>query len=216
MQADRCRGQASGGRIRAKPPMSKHRIATHKFSPEGSVLLVIDMQRFFLDPASHAYIPGSNAAVKNAQKLVAKYRQRSLPIIFTRHALLRDEDPGVMGRWWGDVLRDDDDLSEIVPALAPLKGEQVLRKSRYSAFVGTNLEGILRRKRAQRILITGVATHLCCETTARDAFMRDFDVFFVVDATASKSEDLHLAALRTLADGFAIPVTTEEVLRWMR
>jgi isochorismate hydrolase len=121
-----------------------------------------------------------------------------------------------MERWWRDVLYEDDQLSEISPALTPEPGEHVLRKSRYSAFIGTDLEGRLRSLDIERILITGVMTHLCCETTARDAFMRDFDVFIVIDGTASKSEDLHTASLRTLADGFAIPVTTEEVLKWVK
>jgi len=66
------------------------------------------------------------------------------------------------------------------------------------------------------VLITGVMTHLCCETTAREAFVRDFKVFFAIDGTATKSDDLHVASLKTLTDGFAIPVTTEEVLGWLR
>jgi isochorismate hydrolase len=121
-----------------------------------------------------------------------------------------------MERWWKDVLYEDDRLSEISPALAPEQGEYVLRKSQYSAFGGTDLESTLRSLGIERILITGVMTHLCCETTARDAFMRDFDVFFVIDGTASKSEELHTSSLRTLADGFVIPVTTEEVLKWTK
>lgn len=192
------------------------RVAAHPFSPEGSALLVIDMQRFFLDPASHAYIPGSRRVLRNVGKLLARYRERSLPVIFTRHAYLPGQDPGAMGRWWKDVLREGDPLSEIVPELLPRQDEVVLRKTRYSAFSGTELEHVLSRLRTERVVIAGVATHLCCESTARDAFMRDLDVFFVVDATAAKSRGLHLAALRTLADGFAVLVTTEEVLRWMR
>jgi len=66
------------------------------------------------------------------------------------------------------------------------------------------------------VVITGVMTHLCCESTARDAFMRDLEVFFVIDATATDQEDLHMGSLRALADGFAIMVTTKEVLGWMK
>ena len=56
-------------------------------------------------------------------------------------------------------------------------------------------------------------THLCCESTARAAFMKDFEVYFVVDATATQYEELHLSSLRTLSDGFAVPVTTDHVLK---
>ena len=64
-------------------------------------------------------------------------------------------------------------------------------------------------------MICGVMTHLCCETTARDAFMRGFDVYFVMDATATCNEELHLSSLLTLSHGFAVMVETEEVLGWL-
>ena len=199
-----------------QPYLSAHRTKTHAFSPEKSALLVIDMQRYFLESDSHAFIPASTEIIGNVTSLIEAYRRRDLSVIFTRHANSRGASAGSMERWWKDVLYEDDRLSEIAPALSPEPGEHVLRKSRYSAFVGTDLESRLRNLGIERILTTGVMTHLCCETTARDAFMRDFDVFIVIDGTASKSEDLHTASLRTLADGFAIPVTTEEVLKWLK
>jgi len=62
------------------------------------------------------------------------------------------------------------------------------------------------------LAVTGVMTHLCCETTARSAFMRGFDVFFAIDGTATYTEALHRAALLNLAHGFTLPVLTEEIL----
>ena len=67
-------------------------------------------------------------------------------------------------------------------------------------------------EKIEQILITGVLTHLCCETTARDAFMRNFEVFFLVDATASYNEDLHLGSLRAISHGFGICLSTEEII----
>ncbi len=195
-----------------EPYLSSHRTETHKLRPDRSALLVIDMQRYFLESASHAYLPDSEKILGNVQKLIDAYRTRSLPIIYTRHALTDGDEPGAMGRWWKDVLRDDDRMSEISPKLAPKDSETVLRKNRYSAFVGTDLEKMLRELDVTMLVITGVMTHLCCESTARDAFMRDFDVFIVVDGTASETEDLHISSLKTLTAGFAIPVTTKEVL----
>lgn len=196
-----------------RPYLSSHRLAKHKFSPRDSALLVIDMQRYFLDGSSHACLPGAKEVLANVRRLVTAYRKCSLPVVFTRHAHPRDQRPGAMARWWGDLLREGDEMSEFVPQLMPRRGETVIRKSRYSAFFGTNLEETLRSCGASSVLITGVMTHLCCETTARDAFVRDFDVFFVIDGTASQTEDLHVSSLKTLTDGFAIPVTTAEVLR---
>jgi isochorismate hydrolase len=174
------------------------------------------MQRYFLDRSSHAYLPDSELIIGNVQSLVSRCRELSVPILFTRHAHRSAQDLGNMGSWWGDVIRDGTEVSTIDNRFAPLRGDKVLRKSQYSAFVGTGLEQRLRTRRITQLLITGVMTHLCCETTARDAFMKGFDVFFVVDGTASKTLDLHLSSIKTLTDGFAIPVTTKEVLRWMQ
>jgi len=196
-----------------QPYSSAHRSARVRFSPKGSALLVIDMQKYFLDKSSHAYVPASKEILGNVQTLIAAYRERSLPVIFTREGLLKNERPGAMGRWWGNMLRIDDKMSGISPPFAPLATETVIRKSRYSAFVGTDLEKRLRRQGISGVVITGVVTHLCCESTARDAFMRDFDVFFVVDGTASDTEDLHVSSLKTLTDGFAIPMTTADVVK---
>jgi isochorismate hydrolase len=121
-----------------------------------------------------------------------------------------------MSRWWNDVLYDDDEKSCVIDALHPLPQEPVLRKTQYSAFYETNLETILKKHKVTTVVITGVLTHLCCETTARDAFMRNYDVFFVSDATASDEEALHLASLATLSDGFATITTTNEVCAWTK
>lgn len=212
MRARNSSGKGAGYVRAVEPYLSRHRTTSHRFVPEDSALLVIDMQGLFLDRSSHAYLPDAESVVANVRDLLAAYRRCSLPVIYTRHATKRSEDSGAMGRWWGDVVRDGDAAGEIDARVAPHKGERVLRKTRYSAFIGTQLERILRDEGASSIVITGVATHLCCESTARDAFMRDFDVFFVVDGTASRTEDLHVSSIKTLADGFAMPVTTSEVI----
>ena len=188
----------------------------HPVRTEHSALLVIDMQRYFLDEDSHAFLDDSEEVVGNVRALADHFREHGLPVIFTRHALRDDEDPGIMGTWWGDTLREGDPLSQIVDELAPLAGDEVVRKTKYSAFIGTGLEQKLRTMGVERLFVTGVMTHLCCESTAREAFMRDFEVFFVVDGTSSGDDDLHLSSLRCLTDGFVIPVTTEEVLRCER
>jgi isochorismate hydrolase len=117
-----------------------------------------------------------------------------------------------MARWWKDVIRNEDSQSEIILRLLPFEDEIVIRKTKYSAFIGTELEDILIIKMAKNVVICGVMTHLCCETTAREAFMKGFEVYFTMDATATQSEDLHLSTLRTLSNGFAIPVTTDGII----
>jgi len=184
-----------------------------KFSQKKSALLVIDMQEFFLNKESHSYIPAATTIIPNLNLIIESYRKKGFPIIFTFHAYEVDEDPGVMSRWWGDMLRVNNPLSKIHSSIDMIQNDIVLRKSRYSAFIGTDLEKILKEKKIDTLVITGIMTHLCCESTARDAFMKDFDVYFVVDATATETESLHLSSLRTLTDGFAIPLITDEVVQ---
>lgn len=73
----------------------------------------------------------------------------------------------------------------------------------YIPFLGTNLEETLSEMGAKEVIVTGVMTNLCCETTAREAFVRGFRVFFSTDATATSSADLHDATLKNMAYGFA-------------
>ncbi len=186
------------------------------FRPQTSALFVIDMQQYFCNPSSHAYFKDSTKIIPNIYQLITLYRKLSLPVIFTRYALLRTESPGAMGRWWRDVLYDDNNLSNIIDALHPLPHEHVIRKTQYSAFFETDLNQMLQKLQVTNILITGVLTHLCCETTARDAFMRNYDVFFITDATSSDTLTLHTASLATLSDGFATLTTTNEVCTWIK
>jgi isochorismate hydrolase len=183
-----------------------------KYKSIDSVLLIIDMQGFFLDEESHAFIPSSKAIIPNVENLIKTYREAHLPLIYSRHAYLENEDPGIMARWWGDAISNEDPLSEIITEVLPHENDIVLRKTRYSAFIGTELEDILTIKMAKSIVICGVMTHLCCETTAREAFMKDFEVYFVMDATATQTEELHLSSLRTLASGFAQITTTSDII----
>lgn len=198
------------------PFRNAHRTKKFRLDPEHSALLVIDMQRYFLDEKSHAYFPEARKIVDRIAALVDAFRDAGSEVLFTRHALLRNESPGIMGRWWGDVLRDDDEFSEIIPELRPKRSEAVIRKTTYSAFKNTDLENRLRASGVEQLVITGVMTHLCCETTARDAFVRNYEVFFVIDGTATYDDRLHASSLRNLTDGFAIPLTTEEVMQCLR
>lgn len=183
------------------------------YAPERTALLMIDLQRFFTEPGSHAHVAAADAVLPNALALARGYRSRRLPVLFTRHAFAAGEDPGILGRWWGEALRDGDALATLDPRLEVGPGEPVLRKTRYSAFSNPELGERLARLGATGIVVAGVLTHLCCESTARDAFSRDYAVYFCVDATASDDEELHRAALETLSDGVAIPVSTAEILR---
>jgi isochorismate hydrolase len=180
------------------------------FQPGRAALLVLDMQEYFLDPASHAFIPGAPAIIPNIQALIRAFHAHDRPIFFTRH-VNTPEDAGMMAKWWRDLIRPEGQGSRIAAGLEPSKGV-TLCKSQYDAFHQTALESDLRAGRAGQVVVTGVMTHLCCESTARSAFARGFEVFFAVDGTATYTEAFHRAALLNLAHGFAVPMLTEEFL----
>jgi isochorismate hydrolase len=180
------------------------------FAFHRAALLVLDMQRYFLDESSHAFIPSAAPIVPNIQILIETFRAENRPVVYTRH-LNTPEDAGRMATWWRDVIRREDPLSEIDPRF-DAKNNPVIEKPQYDAFRQTGLDALLWEKDVEQVVITGVMTHLCCETTARSAFMRGNEVFFVIDGTATYDLDYHWASLRNLAHGFAVPVLTEELI----
>jgi len=116
-----------------------------------------------------------------------------------------------MASWWRELILPDEPLSQIVPELKSTQGN-LIEKSQYDAFLNTGLEKLLKEKGIKQVVIGGVMTHLCCETTARSAFMRGFEVFFLVDGTATYNESFHQASLINLSHGFAEIKLVSEIM----
>ena len=187
-----------------------------KLNVPKAALLVIDMQKHFLHEGSPVYTEGGPAIVGNIKRLIEAFRKAGRPVIYTRHVhSAYGCDAGLIGEWWSDMIIDGTPESEIIDELAPRDGDPVVKKHRYSAFYNTDLETILRCTGVKDLVITGVMTNLCCETTARDAFIRDFRVFFPADGNGAASEEMHLATLMNLSWGFAYVCTTEELVKGM-
>ncbi len=186
------------------------RLGAQGFEPAVSALLVLDMQRYFLESESHAHVPSGAQIVSGLQRLATLYAQQTFPVIYTQH-INTAADAGNMAAWWRDVIDADDPLAAIIPDFSPTPA-QVVVKSQYDAFYETDLFERLAAAGVQQVVIGGVMTHLCCETTARAAFTRGLDVFFLLDGTASYNRAFHLAALTNLAHGFARIVTVGEIL----
>ncbi|KAL6040667.1 Isochorismatase domain-containing protein [Balamuthia mandrillaris] len=185
--------------------------------PKKCALLVIDVQESFkalLEPV-----------FPNICRLIRRFAQQgeAARLVFTRHGHDVSSDSGCMlQEWWGSLIeRGSPKWQFYEPLAALLRDEEekalkaskraIVDKSRYSAFFGTNLEEQLEEWGVEEVVICGVLTNCCCETTARDAFMRDYRVYFVADATATTNEDLHVSSLKTLADAFAHVVTTHQL-----
>ena len=184
------------------------------YHPQASALLVLDMQAYFLDPASHAYIPSAEAIVAGIVQLIDAYASYGWPIIFTQH-INTASDAGMMSTWWKDFITTENAFHRIIPEIDVTQGH-LIRKSQYDAFYQTRLDEILRQAGARQVIICGVMTHLCCETTARSAFMHGYEVFFTVDGTATYNLEFHQATLVNLAHGFATLVRIKNLLEAIR
>jgi len=174
-------------------------------------LLVIDMQKYFCDQMSDARVPDAGALMKRIQQLIKGFRTKKLPVFFTRH--IDDTEKGsLMFEWWSQNILADDPHSALSDEI-PVDDGIVLDKHQYDAFLYTDLEKPLKKCKITQVVICGVLTNLCCETTARSAFMRGFHVFFLDDGTRTYTEDMHKATLLNLSYGFATIVNTQDVLR---
>jgi nicotinamidase-related amidase len=118
-----------------------------------------------------------------------------------------------MGWWWKGMCLEGTPESEVHAELRPEPGEKVILKHRYSAFYNTDLETVLRCLEVEDLVIAGVMTNMCCESTARDAYYRDFRVHIPADGTGSINEEMHLASLFNLAFGFVGVTTTAELVQ---
>lgn len=195
-------------------PYNQHKM---ELSREGTALLVIDMQRFFLDPASPTFTCGGPAIIPTLKTLIQFFRAANLPVIFTQHVHHPGNlDAGIMKWWWQGMCLEGSPESLITEEIAPLPDEKIILKHRYSAFYNTDLETVLRCLQIKNLLISGIMTNMCCESTARDAYYRDYRVFFLADATGSISEEMHLASLLNLAFGFAFVTTADSVLKQLQ
>lgn len=187
-----------------------------RLNPAKSALLVVDMQDFFLDLSSPTFTCGAAAILPSVKKLIRAFRAGRRPVLFTRHVHHPDDlDSGIMGWWWEGKCLEGSPESEIHRSIAPRMNEKVVFKHRYSAFYNTDLETVLRCLKIEDLVIAGVMTNMCCESTARDAYYRDYRVFFPADGTGTINEDMHLASLLNLAYGFALVTTSEAIIAAM-
>lgn len=190
----------------------------------NTALLLIDMQNGFFSPKGsiarigfpiHNLLP----AIAPCQALLAAARKAGLPVAFTRYVYQPGlTDGGVMVDDLVPELRRENALvrgtwdADIIPELSPASGEAVFDKNRPSALLNTGLEDWLKAKGITRVIIAGVTTSCCVETSVRDLSQRDYHVLIAADACAEVDEERHRVALRTLSLLFARTATTAEIV----
>jgi isochorismate hydrolase len=180
---------------------------THNWKPDNSrtAILLIDCQEYFRGMLS--------PILGNITKVIHVSREGNIPLFFTQHGHHPDEDPNMLRSWWSGIIMKNSSEAQLLPELGIKEGDIIIPKNTYSAFHNTDLENQLRVKGMQDLVIGGVMTNLCCETSARDAFVRNFRVFFLADGTSTSSPDFHLATLRNLSFGFATLMTCNQLIK---
>lgn len=171
----------------------------------NSALLVVDVQEYFADMCL-PIVPTIRRAVESCRSL-------RVPVVFTQHGHADPQaDGGMLGNWWGDLILENTSEHRLIQEAGVMADDRVVAKRRYDAFFGTDLEKVLRELGVEDVAIAGVMTNLCVETTARQAFVRDLRARVLMDATATATEQMHVASLAAMAFGFAHVQTTDEWL----
>jgi ureidoacrylate peracid hydrolase len=196
-----------------------------RVDPAKTRLLVVDVQNDFLADggwfAKHGQeLTGMRAAVEKVDRFIGVARAAGVRPIFIqaiydekwlskpmleRHALVGLDSAHCQEGTWGAEFY----------VVKPEPDDDVIVKHRYSAFVGTELDPLLRAQGVENLVLVGVTSNVCVESTARDGYMRDYHIVMVEDCTAGYSEELHQATLANIRRAFGRVVTSDEIVsRW--
>ena len=191
--------------------------------PRKTALVVVDMQNYFVKQGHQSEVPAAREIVPNINRLAAELRRARRPCLLgaQRHQ-----------RYPRELVELSQLSAEPRPRRAPLKSMDIgedgyefwhlndirpedaqITKKRYSAFIqgSSDIERHLRERGIDTLLITGTATNVCCESTARDAMMLNFKVVMVADGLATHTDEEHNATLSNFYGQFGDVQTTDEV-----
>ncbi|WP_330277185.1 isochorismatase family protein [Lentzea sp. NBC_00516] len=186
-------------------------VASWKIDPDRAVLLIHDMQRYFVRP-----FPADTARqlTDNVTTVLGRCRDEGVPIAYTAQpGSMSVADRGLLKDFWGPGMRVDPADREVVEPLTPRTDDWLLTKWRYSAFFRTDLQERMRAAGRDQLVICGIYAHIGVLMTAVEAFTNDIETFLVADAVADFSAERHRMALRYAASCCAVVLTTQEVLR---
>jgi len=177
-----------------------------------AVLLVHDMQRFFLRPFPRDAPPGREL-VANAARLRTLCAALEIPVCYTAQpGSMTPAERGLLVDFWGPGMRADAADRQVVDELAPDEDDWVLTKWRYSAFHKTGLLDRMRAGERDQLVICGVYAHVGVLMSACDAFSSDIEVFLAADGIADFTLDHHQMALTYAAQRCAVVATTDQLL----
>lgn len=191
--------------------------------PARTLLFVCDMQNGFIKPGgsiSKLGLPADRTVnpIAPIRRMIDAFHAVGAPVLYSQMWLRPDyTDAGILAEVFpplkglGHCVADTWD-SAVIDELTPEPGDYVVKKTRFDAFHGTNLELTLRCLGIEQIVMVGIATNVCVEATVRGAFSRDFRVLLPVDATASYTKEMEEGSIASMGFGYARLTDVESVL----
>ena len=206
----------------------KRRESLHVFGdidPLRTAHIVVDLQNGFMAPGQPVEIPEARDIVPNVNRISAALRAAGGLVVYIQNTI----DATAKETWstWFTYLSGENRRESMEAAFAVgsyghslwagleiLPGDLKVNKTRFGAFVpgSSELHAILQERRIDTLIITGTATNVCCESTARDAMMMNYKVIFVSDGTATHSDEEHNATLGIMVANFADVMSTNELV----
>jgi ureidoacrylate peracid hydrolase len=202
-----------------------------KVHPDNAALIVIDMQNDFCSPGGVFPRLGYDviaiqSMIPRLANLVEQARSAKVPIIFVKSSYNTSPNWFLSEVWFEHKSRKQAGVYTKEEALKPgtwgwdlvedlkiLPEDAVVYKHRYNAFHGTDLDLILRSRKIKSIIFTGMTTNVCVESTARDAFFRDYYVVFTSDCTATWETHLHQPTLENIERYFGLVVESDQIVQ---
>ncbi|WP_232839221.1 isochorismatase family protein [Streptomyces triticisoli] len=196
-----------------------------RVNPQKTALLVIDMQNDFVLEGYPMEVPMARRRIPRMQEVITECRAAGIPVVYTQHILLDTFNVSPLESAYNPALlnagmREGSFGAEVVDDLKPEPDDVVIQKHRYDAFHNTQLENVLTSisglRQVDTVIIIGTLTEVCCDSTARGAYMRDFKVAFISDATGALSDEAQAATEKTISTFFGRVLPTGELVAEIR
>jgi ureidoacrylate peracid hydrolase len=201
--------------------------AFDRINPAKTALIVVDMQNAFCAPGAAGEVALAREIVPNINKLAKQMRAAGGVVVWVQMTIAGKDDWPIfpdalvhpdLGNRMLRELAPGSEGQKLWPAMEPDPSDMFVIKNRFSAFLPSacDLGGQLRQRGVDTVVIVGTLTHVCSESSARDAAMSDFKTFMVSDGNACRSDEDHLAALSTVAQVFGDVRSTDEIIMLLR
>ncbi|WP_336785724.1 cysteine hydrolase family protein [Paenibacillus sp. MMO-177] len=193
-----------------------------RLDQKNTAVIVVDVQNDYCHPKGAIAKTGIDVSaagkmIPDLQALLDSAREHGVPVIFlqTNHEKATDSEVWVSrfkdgvnpichtGSWGAEFFN-----------VSPTEQDIIVKKHRYSGFIHTRLESVLQTLKIETLIMTGVSTNLCVESTARDGFMRDYHIILMKDACAAFSQEEHDMTVKTVDTYFGMAATTKDVMNY--